>query len=139
MKAVILTFLAVVCLPFFGVGLYEAYQSYSQTSGFVHTEGIVVGNYYAVINTDGSNAGAYQPQVEFSLPSGEKKRFTDAIGSLPPDYEIGATVPVIYNPNHPPTARIHSWKHLWCAPVLFMTIGLLPLIIGFILMRRLNL
>lgn len=138
MRSIILIFLAVCCLPFFGVGLYEAYKSNSEISGFVHTEGTVVGNSYVNRYEDGNVSGAYQPEVEFTLPTGEKKRFTDGIGSLPPDYETGEKVEVIYNPNDPRDAHINSWKRIWFAPVLFMAIGLVPFTIGAVILYRLR-
>lgn len=138
MRSIILSILAVCCLPFFLVGLYEAYKNYREISGFVHTGGIVVGNYYSTSYHDGNVSGAYQPEVEFLLPTGDKARFTDGIGSLPPDYETGEKVEVVYDPNNPQKARINSLKRIWFAPVLFMAIGLVPFTIFFFILRRLN-
>lgn len=138
MKTIILTFLAVCCLPFFFVGLYEAYQNNQAIKNFTHTEGTVVGNSYTTTYEDGNAVGSYLPQVEFTTTNGKNIRFTDQIGSLPPDYEIGSKVQIIYQPANPTNARIHSLKRLWLAPTIFMTVGLLPMIIGLIIIWHLK-
>ncbi len=138
MKTIIFAFIAICSLPFFFVGLYEAYRNTSEISSFVETEGLVVGNSYITTIEEGNAAGSYLPEVEFSLPNGTKSRFTDKIGSVPPDYEIGSKVKIIYEPENPSNARINSWKRIWLAPVILMTVGLLPLVISLIILRRLN-
>jgi hypothetical protein len=57
-------------------------------------------------------------------------RFTDDVGSLPPDYEEGASVNAIYNPANVREARIKSWRRLWLAPTLLCFVGLLPILVG---------
>jgi len=138
MKAIILVFVAICSLPFFGVGLYEAFENYGETVNFVRTEGTVAGNSYQTLTEDGVTSGFYLPEVEFLLADGRKIRFTDKAGSLPPDYEKGAKVDVLYDPKNPETARINSWKRVWLAPSIFMTVGLLPLIIAAVILHRLK-
>ena len=139
MKLFVSIILACMCLPFLGVGLYEVYESKRELDSFQHTVGRVTGNTYSQTNIDGNVSGAYHPEVEFADANGKKIRFTDGIGSLPPDYETGAEVEVIFNPEAPEKARLYSWKRFWLAPSIFIAVGLLPMIIAFILMRRLNL
>lgn len=138
MKAIILSILAVCCLPFFGVGLYDVYQNYAEIRTFVGTEGTVVGNRYATVMEDGIATSFYQPEVEFDLPDGRKMRFTDKVGSLPPDYEVGNKLRVLYDPANPNNARIHSLKRFWLAPTIFMIVGILPILIAYLILRRLN-
>jgi hypothetical protein len=116
--------------PFLVVGLYEVYKTERQLKGFRVVRGVVVSNSYATINDNGTLSGAYYPVVEFFTESGEKVRFTDGAGSLPPDYEEGASVNAIYNPANVREARIKSWKRLWLAPMLLCFIGLLPILAG---------
>lgn len=138
MKLLMLTILGVLSLPFLGIGLYEAYLSRCQINDFVHTRGTVVGNSYITTSTDGNFSGAYLPQIEFSLPTGEKVRFTDKIGSLPPDYAIGEQLEVIYNPENSREALIGSWKRMWLAPALLIGIGLLLIIVGGYCCRKIS-
>lgn len=135
LSLIVVGFVALMCLPFFGVGLYEAYRSRQQLSGFRRAEGRVVDNSYATINDNGTITGAYHPVVEFRPAGGSPVRFTDGIGSLPPDYEVGAQVPVIYNPENHREARIYTWKRVWLAPTIFMAVGVLPVIVAIGAMR----
>ena len=139
MKSLILVISAVCGLPFLGIGLHEAYRNNRDIENFALASGMVVGNSYANVFNDGQVSGVYLPIVEFVLPDGRKIRFTDRVGSLPPDYEVGASLEIIYNPDNPSNARINSWKRLWLVPVLLMIVGSLPFIVGIIISRRLQL
>lgn len=125
---------ALFSFPFIGVGLYEIYKVRQWQSRFVRTSGIVIGNSYSRNVYD---EGAYYPIVEFETGGG-KTRFTDGVGSLPPDYPVGTRLIVFYNPENPQEARVYSWKRVWFAPALFIFIGLLPMLIplGFILVGQ---
>ena len=139
MKLFVFVILVCICLPFVGAGLHEVYKARRELDSFGRAVGRVTGNTYSQTNIDGNVSGAYHPVVEFTDKNGDKKRFTDGIGSLPPDYEAGAEVEVVFDPEMPDKARIYSWKRFWLAPSIFITAGLLPLIIAFIATRRLNL
>lgn len=139
MKIFIIAFLALIGLPFLGVGLWEVFESVGELGESAQTVGTVTGNSYSEMNHDGNVSGAFHPRVEFTDGRGGKIRFTDGIGSLPPDYEAGAQVPVVYRSETPEKARIYSWKRFWLAPTIFIVVGLLPLSVGLVLIRRLNL
>lgn len=121
--------LIVVGCPFFGIGAYEAWQARQEAQTFVAVTGTVVDNSYQTTIQDGMESGAYYPVVEFSPMDGVPVRFTDGAGSLPPDYEVGAPVPVLYDPADPHTARLNSWKRVWFVPTLLMSIGALPFLV----------
>lgn len=128
-KTIVALILAIVGLPFFCIGLSEAFQNKKQLETFVSTDGTVVGNYYSTVS-DGTNVtGAYQPTIEFFTTEGNKIRFTDGAGSLPPDYETGEQVKVLYNPANQNEARINSWKRMWFVPTLFCAISVMPLLV----------
>ena len=135
---IILGVVALCSFPFLGVGLYEAYKAQHKLNSFVHTQGIVVDNFYSTTNDNGTVSGAYQPVVEFKLADGKSVRFTDGVGSLPPDYEVGSQVDVVYNPQNPKEANINSLKRVWLAPTIFIVVGLLPVIIAAVVMWKIN-
>jgi hypothetical protein len=121
--------LLVVGAPFVLVGAYEAAQTQGLLSRWMQTDGTVVDNSYATTQDGTAISGAYYPVVEFTTASGERVRFTDGIGSLPPDYAVAARVRVLYDPADPRQARLVSWKRLWFVPSLFAVIGLLPSVV----------
>lgn len=121
-------YVAVFVMPFFGVGCYEIYKIKRLHDDFVRTEGTVVGNSYSRAADD--EGGAYHPVIEFEIADGGgKTRFTDGVGSFPPDYAAGERLAVLYNPANPQEARVYSWKRIWLVPGLFIFIGLLPLLV----------
>ena len=112
--------------PFAGVGLYEAAEVQRDLSRAARAQGTVVDNAYQTTFDGTHQTGAYYPVVEFAAAEGQTVRFTDGVGSLPPDYTVGAPVTVFYDPSDPRTARLASWKRLWFAPTLLVVVGLLP-------------
>ena len=130
MSFIIIVFLLVIGLPFFGVGLYEAYGVIKMETEFKTVQGTVVGNDYFSFVSEGA---AYRPIVEFKTVSGENVRFTDEIGSFPADYQVKENVQVLYDPNKPDNAHIKTWKRLWLGSTIFMLIGCLPLAVFLII------
>jgi hypothetical protein len=61
---------------------------------------------------------------------GQTVRFTDGVGTVPPDYEIGAEVKVLYDPDDARNAQVVSWKRLWLGPTLLICAGLVPILVG---------
>jgi hypothetical protein len=116
-----------VGIPFLLIGLSEAYKSLQLERNWVSTRGTVVDNYWQAFAQGGA---AYVPVVDFQTPEGQTVRFTDGIGSIPPDYEVGSEVRVLYDPDDVHSARVVSWKRLWLAPTLLTSVGLLPTLIA---------
>lgn len=125
-------------LPFLSIGLYEIFQNMEMFRGFIETRGVVVANSYATTYIDGSEGGVYYPVVEFTDLNNKKVRFTEGIGSLPADFEIGEEVEVLYDPHEPKEVRIKTWKRLWLAPTIFSAVGLLPIIICLIVVGKIE-
>lgn len=138
MKIFVYLILAAVCLPFFAVGAFEMYSAARELQSNACAVGTVTGNVYSLTNNDGVVSGTYQPTVEFINLSGAKTIFTDRIASLPADYEPGAAVEVVFDSDKPENARVYSWKRFWLAPLIFVFVGVLPVLIAAIIMRRLN-
>jgi hypothetical protein len=118
-----------VALPFLGVGLYEAIKIGRILQSYERIEGTVTGNsYYADPAEDGS--GAYYPSVTFQPEDSRPIQFADGIGTYPARYSVGDRVAVLYNPADPSDARINSWMRLWVAPIIFIIVGSVPLLIN---------
>ncbi len=72
----------------------------------------------------------YRPVVVFTAEGGRQVRFESMASSNPPRYSVGDKVPVIYDPERPSEARIHSFHDLWFAPALFGGLGLVFAVLG---------
>ncbi len=65
------------------------------------------------------------PVVEFTIPSGEKIRFTSDFGSLPAKHTIGQSVKVRYDTVDPHKAEIDSAMSLWLTPLILVFMGVI--------------
>jgi hypothetical protein len=70
--------------------------------------------------TSSGRANIICPVVEFTMPSGEKARFTSDFGSLPAMHKIGQSVNVRYDPFDPQKAEIESVMNLWLVPLILV-------------------
>ncbi len=120
-----------VGLPFFGYGVYKVYDTNKKLQGAVETEGIVVDNDLQLFS-DGTSS--YVPVVKFTTETGESIRFTDGVGSIPPDFDEGETVKVVYQPENPREAYINTWFRLWFGSVIWLIIGAIPMIVGLVIL-----
>jgi hypothetical protein len=125
--AVPLILAALIGGPFLAVGVYEAVWTRAMLKACISTQGTVVGNTWRAFAEGGA---AWCPVVEFKTADGTAVTFTDPIGSFPPDYAVGDTVRVLYDPADAEKARIATWKRLWLAPTIIIVVGAIPLLIG---------
>ena len=65
------------------------------------------------------------PVVEFTVPSGEKIRFTSAFGSRPAGHKIGQSVNVLYDATDPQKAEIESTMNRWLVPLILVFMGVI--------------
>jgi Protein of unknown function (DUF3592) len=65
------------------------------------------------------------PVVEFTIPSGEKIRFTSEFGSRPASHAIGQSVAVRYDPADPQKAEVESAMSLWLVPLIMVFMGVI--------------
>jgi hypothetical protein len=112
--------------PFLLIGLSQVYRVVQQERNWISAAGTVVDNVVVARATGAS----YAPVVDFRTMEGKTVRFTDGVGTIPPDYEIGAEVRVLNDPDDVHNAQVVSWKRLWLGPTLLICAGLLPMLIG---------
>jgi hypothetical protein len=73
--------------------------------------------------TTSGRASMICPIVEFTIPSGEKIRFTSDFGSRPAGHKIGQSVNIRYDPSDPQKAEIESAMNLWMVPLILVFMG----------------
>lgn len=79
---------------------------------------------------DGTVAYAYYPIIRFTAQTGKEIEFEAGTGSNPPMYAMGQPVNVLYDPDEPYRAKIHSFFDLWLVTTLCLGIGSLFAIAG---------
>ena len=72
------------------------------------------------------------PVVEFTVPSGEKIRFTSAFGSRPAGHRIGQSVNVRYDTVDPQKAEIESTMNRWLVPLILVFMGVIAGCLGIV-------
>jgi hypothetical protein len=115
-------------LPFIILGLFEVGKTASMLSRFSRVEGVVLENVWQSF----AEGAAYAPHVEYQSADGQSRRFTDGVGTIPADYTVGEKVVVLYDPQGVEAPRIHSWMRIWLAPLMFIGVGLVPVVAGII-------
>ena len=83
----------------------------------------VNGTVVELVQRNTSRSHIFCPVVEYSLPSGEKMRFTSEFGTLPASHKIGDVVKVRYDPANPQQAEIESGMSLWLGPLIMVFMG----------------
>ena len=84
--------------------------------------------------TASGRASIICPVVEFTLPAGEKIRFTSDFGSRPAGHKLGQSVNVRYEAADPQKAEIESTMNRWLVPLImvFMSVVACCLAISFL-------
>lgn len=126
--------LLLIAATFILLGAWEGWKVWQDYQHFLATEGEVIGNVLLtsqVTNLDDSaasyNSNTFHAVVSFQTKDGTEVTFTEGGGSYPAKYDIGEKVIIMYNPNAPSNAMIRSWE-VWFAPILFIVIGVLPVV-----------
>jgi hypothetical protein len=75
--------------------------------------------------TASGRASMICPAVEFTIPSGEKIRFTSEFGSRPAGHKVGQSVNVRYEAADPQKAEIESPMNRWLVPLILGFMGVI--------------
>jgi hypothetical protein len=75
--------------------------------------------------TDAKGRTSWTPVFAYRAADGHLWTLTSHMASMPPEYIVGESIRVRYEPAHPGDGRIDSALHLWMAPaVLFFLAGI---------------
>lgn len=67
--------------------------------------------------------------VEFTTSTGKTVKYNTNVSSSPPDYAEGDEVPILYDPQTPKRAKIHSFSDLWLFSAVWGGFGTLFLLV----------
>jgi hypothetical protein len=111
------------------VGLFLIFRLRSFLAGAVSTQGQVID----LVSSSTSEGGTtHYPRVAFTDADGKRHSFQHEVGSNPPAFEVGESVPVRYDPDDPERAKIAKALSLWTEPVLVAAIGTGLLLAGLV-------
>ncbi|MFM7260673.1 MAG: DUF3592 domain-containing protein, partial [bacterium] len=111
------------------------YATSTTTSGTVIAQALGVSSGQMPANGAGSRGTSTSSRptraevVEFTTPDGARHEFRSRISSSDP-FEVGASVPVRYNPADPTDATIDTWFRVWGFPLIFLGAGLIEIVVG---------
>jgi hypothetical protein len=109
-----------VCLANACVFLFVSAGSAVDTITFlvrsVHAEGTITALAKSVADDGTIN---YRPVFTFVTTDGKRQTVQSYVGSAPPDFEVGDTVPVRYKPADPSVARIDTFWQTWALATMF--------------------
>lgn len=112
-----------------GIGLLiGATLNFTRTRAFLARAAEAIGEVVALEEeppTEPGESHTYRPVVSFQIGANQRVRFESMAHSNPPQYKIGASVRVLYNPDRPNEARIRSFTSLWLLPVILGGLGLI--------------
>ena len=111
-----------------GLAMWARTRRFIQRS--VAVEGVVTG----AEERRGARGTYYRNVVQFRLPDGRVIAFVDSIGANPPRFRVGEVVLVRYDSFDPTNARIASGSGMWLLPGLVVALGVLPLVVGIVLL-----
>src|SRR5512141_199130 len=94
----------------FAGAIWSYFKQKNQMESRVPATGTVVELVHRA--TTGGRTGIFCPVVEFSVPSGQKIRFTSDFGSRPAGHKVGQNVNIRYDPVDPQKAEIESMTTL---------------------------
>lgn len=72
----------------------------------------------------------FRPVVQFTTDRGRRVRFVAGVAMRPAPYQVGARVPVLYEPGNPEQARINQFVDLWFYVLLRIGFGVFFVAMG---------
>jgi hypothetical protein len=117
-----------------GVGLLIAATAYwTRTRTFLRRAAETIGEVVALEEEPSSEAGeppTYRPVVSFSIGPAQRVTFKSTAHSNPAEYQVGASVRVLYDPDRPHEARIRSFTSLWLLLAILSGLGFIFTALG---------
>lgn len=111
----------IAALGLLGGAIWVYFKQQRQMDSRVTANGTVVELTDRV--TTGGRGGIICPVVEFTVPSGERIRFTSDFGSRPASHKVGQSVTVRYDPVDPQKAEVESAMNIWLTPLILVFMG----------------
>jgi hypothetical protein len=77
-----------------------------------------------MVYSSDSEGGGYTPVFRFRTLQGQEVEVSGSLRTNPPQFKVGQTIDVLYDPDKPQKARIKKWFNLYFVPALLGFLGL---------------
>ena len=127
---VVLIVLMLVGAVMVGIGVKALLDGRRFIATAVEARGVVV-DIANVLESDSDHEGEVirsYPVVEFVTAREQVVRYQPPAGSHPPDYRLGGSLKVLYDPADPQHAVLDIWDDVWKMGVVFVSTGLLLMV-----------
>lgn len=114
-------------LVFGGVGFLLAALAlffFIRTRIFINNSQQTQGAITQMVYSRDSESSGYTPVFRFRTLEGQEVEISGNLRSNPPQFQVGQTIDVLYDPDNPQKARIKKWMNLYFVPALLGFLGL---------------
>jgi hypothetical protein len=118
--------LGLVLLAIGPCALVYSVVAFVRTRGFIRRSVEVTGEVIRLERTSSGGRNSfmdYAPVFSFTALDGSAHTVTSDVSSSPPDFGVGESVRVRYDPANPQSAKIHSFFQTWGAAVISGLVG----------------
>lgn len=116
------------------IDLTASFLVYRHTERFVQSAGHAQGTVIKMVKADVRDAdGARSPVYTFQDSAGKQHEIRSSAFRYPPAYQVGDTIPVIYQPDQPEKAKIDSFFEVWLFPLMAAGSGCVELVVALVL------
>jgi hypothetical protein len=112
----VIAFLGGMAILFLSLGGIFYFQSHT----LLTTGGTASGT---VVRLESSAKGASYPVVHFQPDGAAEIEERGKVGTSPPEYKVGDTVPILYDKTNPKNWTINNWMNLYFLPAMFFGAG----------------
>jgi len=95
-----------------------------RTRSFISTSQQAQGTITQMVYGSDSEGGGYTPVFRFRTLEGQEVEVSGNIRTNPPQFKVGETIEVLYDPQNPGKARIKKGFNLYFVPALLGFLGL---------------
>lgn len=114
-------------LIFGGVGFLLAALAlffFIRTRIFINNSQLTQGTITQMVYSRDSESSGYTPVFRFRTLEGQDVEVSGNLRSNPPQFQVGQTIDVLYDPENPQKARIKKWMNLYFVSALLGFLGL---------------
>jgi len=114
-------------LVFGGVGtllVALALFFFIRTRIFINNSQQTQGTITQMVYSHDSESSGYTPVFRFRTFQGQEVEVSGNLRTNPPQFQVGQTIDVLYDPENPQKARIKKWMNLYFVPALLGFLGL---------------